>query len=95
MLNEETMASVVDRSIEIYRALGSAEAIMVPAVITAAEVVDRETGLSFAIQQIGWTLEAIGGPNLVAEVIYQVEDRLDDVNAAVFLNRRWDGYPRP
>lgn len=63
--------------------------------VKADEVRDRISGSLFAIQQIGETLDALGGQPLVNTIILAVEEMMDDVNAGVFLSRRWDGFPRP
>ncbi len=65
-----------------------------PAVTSSNRVDGRLSGLLFAIHHIGATLDILGGQSLVSKVILEVEERLDDVNVSVFLNRRWDGYPR-
>ncbi|WP_395391593.1 hypothetical protein WBP07_12990 [Novosphingobium sp. BL-8A] len=53
------------------------------------DVEDRVSGLLFAIRQIGMTLYLAGGIPLYSKIIAIVEDALDDVEAAVFLNRWW------
>jgi hypothetical protein len=54
------------------------------------DVNDRVSGLLFAARQIGMTLYLAGGRPLQSKIINIVEDTLDDVQSAVFLNRWWN-----
>ncbi|NML88739.1 hypothetical protein HHL26_06615 [Sphingobium sp. TB-6] len=100
MISPTAISKVAEQMADLYEALrlehqGEVLAGSVPAITRHPDVRDRMTGMLFAIHHIGLTLDAIGGDPLVHRVILEVEERLDDVHAHVFLNRRWDGFPRP
>lgn len=94
--NDFEIGTIVEEVVEIYEDLhrGERSPALKPAITSISQVTDKPTGLLFAIHQIGVALNALGGAGLAHRVILAVEERLDDVNAAVFLNRRWDGFPR-
>lgn len=93
-MKDEQSQRITAEVVGIYRAIRSIEPGALPVITRAAQVHDQLTGLLYAIHQIGIVLDELGGQPLVHKVTLAVEDTLDDVNAAVFLNRRWDGYPR-
>lgn len=67
---------------------------VLPLIGSSTGVGDRLSGLIYAVEVIGLALDTAGGQPLVAQVVHKVEDLLDDENVGVFLNRRWDGFPR-
>ena len=95
MITDTAICLIADQAIETYLTIRVLDTNAPPVITKASQVRDQLTELVFSIHQLGATLHALGGLPLAARVIAEVEARLDDVEAAVFFNRRWDGNPRP
>lgn len=91
MATDPKLEAVVSLMIDIYRRIKAINRGSHTAIIRSSHVTDDLTGLMFAFNAVGETLGALGGPALMSRAIRQLEDTLDDVDAAVFASRRWNG----
>lgn len=95
MISDVKIASVAQRVADLCQAIRmEAQGNILPLIGSPQAVTDRLSGLVHSVEVIGLTLDAAGGQPLVARVMHQVEELMDDENVGAFLNRRWDGFPR-